>query len=131
MTPTPPLPRGLLLSDDLIFVSRITATARAVGLTVTSARNTATLIESARTVSPTAVILDLQNPGLELPALLASLRELSPTMPRVTAYGSHVDTETLKAARKAGCDRVMPRSQFVKELETGIAEWLEPKPDSQ
>ena len=32
------------------------------------------------------------------------------------AFGSHVDTEALAAARAAGCDPVMPRSKFTAEL---------------
>ena len=51
---------------------------------------------------------------------------LSLTPPRVVAYGSHVDTASLQAARTAGCDPVLPRSKFVKELELGLKEWLTP-----
>lgn len=120
MTPAP----GLLLSDDLIFASRITATARANGLSVAQARTAAVVLEKARQTPPPCVIVDLHNPGLDLPAFLAELRMACPAMPRVIAYGSHVEAETLKAARKAGCDRVMPRSQFVQELEGGLKEWL-------
>ncbi|HEX7167105.1 MAG TPA: hypothetical protein VF230_09000 [Acidimicrobiales bacterium] len=37
---------------------------------------------------------------------------------RVVAYGSHVDTATLDAARAAGCDEVLPRSRFFASLPT-------------
>ena len=47
-------------------------------------------------------------------------------MPRVVAYGSHVEAETLRAARTASCDRVLPRSRFVEELNGAIGEWLTP-----
>ena len=70
------------------------------------------------------MILDLQNPGIDLPALLAELKAACPAMPRVTAYGSHVEAELLRAAREAGCDLVLPRSKFVKELDGQIAAWL-------
>jgi CheY-like chemotaxis protein len=117
---------GLVLCDDLIFFSRIAGAARAAGLSVRQVKTTAELIALAREHAPGGVILDLQNPGLELPALLAELRAACPAMPRVIAYGSHVEAEVLRAARQAGCDRVMPRSQFVAELETDIANWLGP-----
>lgn len=115
---------GLLLCDDLIFTSKVTATARAAGLTVWTARSAAAALAKARESPPACAIVDLHNPGLDLPAFLAGLRESCPTMPRVIAYGSHVDAETLKVARQAGCDRVMPRSQFVKELEAELPGWL-------
>jgi CheY-like chemotaxis protein len=115
---------GLVLSDDLVFVSRISATAQSVGLAVRQARTPAELVALARREAPGGVILDLQNPGLDLPALLADLRAACPAMPRVTAYGSHVEAELLRAARGAGCDLVLPRSKFVKELDSNIASWL-------
>ena len=115
---------GLMLCDDLMFTSKVTGTARAVGVNVTAIRNVERLVALAETEPPSCVILDLHNTTLDLPALMSSLREKCPTMPRVIAFGSHVDVDLLAAARQAGCDRVMPRSQFVKQLETGLKEWL-------
>src|SRR3954462_2457884 len=103
---------AILLSDDLIFTSRITGTARDLGLRVTPARSPAALLDAARQQGPACVIVDLSHPGLVIGELTAGLREL-PTRPRVVAYGSHVDTATLRAARDAGCDVVLPRSKFV------------------
>ena len=120
-------PSGLVLSDDLVFFSRIAETARAAGLSVRQARTPVELVSLAGQYAPNGVIVDLQNPGLDLPSLLTQLRENCPAMPRVIAYGSHVETELLCAVRDAGCDRVLPRSQFVKELERDIAAWLTPR----
>jgi DNA-binding response OmpR family regulator len=108
-----------VLCDDLMFTSKVTATARAHGLTAAVARTPAAAVAKA---PPTGcVLIDLHLPGLDLPAFLPSLRTGSTAT--VIGFGSHIDVETLKAARAAGCDRVMPRSQFVKELETGLVEW--------
>jgi CheY-like chemotaxis protein len=117
-------PQGLMLCDDLIFFSRVSGAARAAGLSVRMVRTAADLLAIARTAPPAGIILDVHNPGLDLPALLAELKEACPTMPRVIAYGSHVEAAVLRAARQAGCDRVLPRSQFVEELEANISEWL-------
>jgi CheY-like chemotaxis protein len=115
---------GLVLCDDLIFFSRIAGAARAAGLTVRQAKTTPELLALARQAVPGGVIVDLQNPGLDLPALLTELRAACPAMPRVVAYGSHVEAGALRSARQAGCDRVMPRSQFAEELEKDIGAWL-------
>jgi DNA-binding NarL/FixJ family response regulator len=115
-----------MLCDDLIFFSRVAATARAAGLVVRQARSPAAVLELARQEPPGGVILDLHADGLDLPALLAGLREVCPAMPRTVAFGSHVEADTLRAARAAGCDRVLPRSRFVKEVEDALAEWLTP-----
>jgi CheY-like chemotaxis protein len=119
-----PTPHGLLLCDDLIFTSRVTGTARAHGLLVETARSPDALLALARKDAPRCVLLDLHNPGLNLPDLLGRLREICPTMPRLVAYGSHVDAEALRAARAAGCDPVLPRSKFVDDLPEALPGWL-------
>ncbi len=118
-----PAPRGLLLSDDLVFTSRIAGTARGLGLAVVAARSVSELVEMARRSPPRCVIVDLANPGLDLPALLRSLGELAPR-PRVVAYGPHVDADLLRDARAAGCDPVLPRSKFVEQLEGELPRWF-------
>jgi CheY-like chemotaxis protein len=123
-------PAGLLLSDDLIFASRVISCARAHGLGVVQARTTANLIAIAESHAPRCVLVDLQNPGLDLPQLLEKLRDICPSLPRVVGYGSHVEAAVLRAAREAGCDPVLPRSRFVEVLEESLPGWLgrsEPK----
>jgi len=115
-----------MLCDDLIFFSRVAGSARAAGLSVRQVKSSADAITLAKQHAPGGVIVDLQNPGLDLLAFLAELKAACPVAPRIVAFGSHVEADVLKAARQAGCDRVMPRSQFAKELEGAIAEWLAP-----
>lgn len=109
----------VLLSDDLLFGSKVTATGRAHGIPVAVARNAAAAVAKAAGVG--CVIVDLHLEGLDLPQLVSDLRTIGPV--RVIGFGSHVDVETLKAARLAGCDLVMPRSQFTAELEVKLPEW--------
>lgn len=117
---------GLLLSDDLMFNSRVTGTAKDFGGTVRTARNCEALLKLARDNPPACVIVDLANPGLDIATLTEQLRLLQP-VPRVVAYGSHVDTAGLQAARDAGCELVMARSQFVNVLPAQLAVWLSPR----
>ena len=122
------MPSGLLLCDDLMFASRITGEARALGLTVRPTRSIEQLLEVARRETPSGVLLDLAFPGLDLPALFDRLKEVCPALPRVVAYGSHVDTERLRAARATGCDPVLPRSTFVEDLPHALPQWLSAPP---
>jgi CheY-like chemotaxis protein len=122
-SPTEAVPPGLLLSDDLIFTSRITGTARGLGLEVRQVRALDRLIETAKQVGTRCVILDLAFPGLDLSALMRTLGELE-APPRVVAYGSHVDAASLQAARAAGCQPTLPRSKFVEDLARDLPHWL-------
>jgi DNA-binding NarL/FixJ family response regulator len=112
---------GYLLSDDLIFTSRVCGTARAAGLDVKAARSPEQLRNLLATAAAQCILVDLHNPGLIIVDLLNSL--LSPR-PYVVGYGSHVDAATLAAARVAGCDLVLPRSKFVEELATSLPAWF-------
>jgi CheY-like chemotaxis protein len=114
---------GFLLCDDLIFTSRITGTGRDLGLTIRVAKTAEVLLALARQTPPACAILDLHNPGLIIADVVAALKGLSPP-PVVIGYGSHVDTAALKAARAAGCDRVLPRSQFVEKLPVELPRWM-------
>lgn len=119
---------GVMLCDDLMFTSKVSATARAQGLTVVAVRTAAQLLAQAQVAPAACVIVDLHNADLDLPQLLADLRATCLTMPRLIAYGSHVNTELLEAARQAGCDLVLPRSKFAAMLETDLAKWLATTP---
>jgi CheY-like chemotaxis protein len=110
------MPSALFLCDDLLFASRITGEARALGLTVKPARSLEQLLDLARQEAPSCVLLDLAFPGLDLSDLFRRVTEACPSPPRVAAYGSHVDTARLQAARAAGCDPVLPRSKVIEEV---------------
>ncbi len=116
-------PPGLLLSDDLIFTSRIIGTAQSLGLEVRQVRALDRLVETAKRVGARCVILDLAFADLDLPDLMRSLGEWE-APPRVVAYGSHVDAASLHAARAAGCQPTLPRSKFVEDLARDLPHWL-------
>src|SRR5260370_36498762 len=114
---------GVVLSDDLMFSSRITGTARSLGLSIKPARTIEILENHVRQASPRCVILDLAFPTLQLADLLDWLRKSGAPMPRVVAYGSHVDAARLEAARHAGWAPVLPRRAVVEHLPGQLRAW--------
>jgi hypothetical protein len=115
---------GLLLSDDWLFNSRITATARACGRQIDPIRTVAELRDKLLACQPPSLFVDLSCPGLDVKALMALIAELSQAPIKVIVYGSHVDAAGLRKAREAGCDIVLPRSQFVQELPQQLVNWM-------
>jgi DNA-binding NarL/FixJ family response regulator len=115
---------GLLLSDDWLFTSRIVGTARDLGFDMRPLRTADALLLVAAKQNPRCIIVDLSNPTLTITDLIQQLRACCDPMPRIVAYGSHVDAATLHAARGAGCDLVLPRSKFVEELPKTLSDWM-------
>jgi len=119
----PGLRQGVLLTHDFIFSTKVTSTARALGLEVTAAANLVRAAELCRDQRPGCVFIDLGVPNLDITAAVAQLRSAAGAVPTV-AYGSHVDKARLDAARAAGCDEVLPRSKFSAELPDLLRRYL-------
>src|ERR671925_154157 len=101
-----------LLCDDLMWTSRITGTAQALGLQVKPVRSVEQLEQCCRELEPRCVIIDLGTANVVAADVVSRVQAICSKPPRFTAYGSHVDVATLKAARDAGCDPVLPRSKM-------------------
>lgn len=107
----------LAILDDLLFTSKIRATAQQRGVTVSFARSSTAALEQMRTQAPALVILDLNNPRTDPLGTLAAMHADTalasiPTL----GYVSHVDSATIDAARQAGIGEVMARSAFTTRL---------------
>ena len=116
--------RGVLLTQDLIFSTKVTSTARALGLEVTAVADLVRAAELCRDKRLGCVFIDLGVPNLDITAAVAQLRSAVGAVPTV-AYGSHVDKDRLDAARAAGCDEVLPRSRFSAELPALLRRYLD------
>src|SRR5688572_23256167 len=108
-TPAPAHP-VLVLVRDLIFSSRISVTARDVGAVVKLLRDPAALAAQ----EGSRLIVDLN----QADALDAAIEWKKHTGGEVIGFVAHVDAETIRRARDAGIDRVLPRSRFIVELES-------------
>ena len=95
------------LVRDLLFASRISATAQSMGVSLKMLRDPEKLAGELAD----RVIVDLNQPG----ALEAASSWKAATGAEVVGFVSHVDQETIHRARLAGIN-VMPRSQFGERL---------------
>lgn len=71
-------------------------------------------VDALATTEADLYVVDLSRPGVldALPPLAGR---------RVIGFGSHVDTELLRAARSAGCETVLARSAFFSRLDDFLA----------
>jgi CheY-like chemotaxis protein len=103
--------------DDLLFSSKIRATAKAAGVDVTFARSRSDVLEQARLLQPALIVFDLNSAKIEPIDTIAALKS-DPALAGLRALGfvSHVDTSVIHAARAAGADEVLARSAFAGQL---------------
>lgn len=103
------------LVPDLIFATKIASTARSLGVQVANIRTLDQLTERLSSNHDALVLIDLEAPDLD-PIHAIELCKQSEHQPRTIAFGSHVRTDLLGAARRAGADEVLARSGFVGRL---------------
>jgi CheY-like chemotaxis protein len=108
----------LAVINDLMFQSRVSEHAQALGYDITVA-HTPSSLRAALERAPALVILDLHVAGLDWRDVVALARARD--VP-VLAFGRHTEAPLLRQAREAGCERVVPRSQLVEELPQLIRE---------
>jgi CheY-like chemotaxis protein len=103
--------------EDLLFRSKISETAEALGFEARFPRTRERLLETLRESPPDLLVLDLNSMRFEPLDLLRTLRsgEVAQQIPTV-GFLSHVQGDLAVAAKEAGCDRVVARSAFARDL---------------
>ncbi len=103
--------------DDLLFRSKISETAEQLGIEARFPRSKGKLLDALQESAPELLILDLNSVRFDPLELLRIVKsdEATQQVPTV-GFLSHVQGDLAVAARKAGCDHVMARSAFTKDL---------------
>ena len=103
--------------EDLLFKSKIMETASSVGVEAAFPRSPKKFLALAAESPPDLLVLDLNSERFEPLKLLGELKsgEATRGVP-VLGYLSHVQKDLAVAAKEMGCDRVVARSAFTKDL---------------
>jgi CheY-like chemotaxis protein len=115
----------LAILDDLLFTSKMRATAKQIGATLAVAKSRESALAEMRATMPALVILDLNNPRTDPLGIVADMKG-DPSLAGIATVGfvSHVHTELIDAARKAGVGDVMARSMFAERLPQILAKGI-------
>jgi len=115
------------LVPDLMDRSKVSAAAKAAGESVRFVNQAPRLVAAVEEDSPDLVLVDLGRPGA-----VDAVRELAGAGAgagaRVVGFGSHVDRDLLAEAGDAGCEEVLARSQFFRDLARVLTERPEAEP---
>ncbi len=103
--------------EDLLFRSKISETANQLGVEALFPRSPKKLVAEAQAAPPNLLVLDLNSTRFEPLMLLRQLKsdEALKDVP-IVGFLSHVQKDLAVAARESGCDRVMARSAFTRDL---------------
>jgi DNA-binding NarL/FixJ family response regulator len=107
---------GLLLSRDLIFTTKIKATAAELGYQIHVASDVILAESLIANHRPQVILIDLTAGDLCALSALCAYRKLAGSDAWFVAFGPHVDAGALARAKAAGCQATMPRSRFASEL---------------
>ncbi len=107
----------LVVVDDLFFSSKIGETVRQLGGNPLFAAEASEIPDDPEGGPPAAIIVDLDLSRTDAVGLISHLRDGEATRDTpMMAYGRHTRPEAFARARAAGCERAVPRSEFVKRL---------------
>jgi CheY-like chemotaxis protein len=119
----------LVVADDLLFRSKISTAAKALGVVVRAATTPDAAVERAREDRPTLVLIDLDGQRPE-PFEVLQRFSADPTLSglRTVGFVSHVHADLVRRARELGIGQVMARSAFVAGLTDLLAAHAERTP---
>ena len=123
--------RVLAAVEDLLFRSKISETAKQLDVEAAFPRSPKKFLEAVHESPPDLLVLDLNSARFEPLDLLRTIRS-DETTRDVSAVGflSHVQKDLAVAAREAGCDRVVARSAFTRDLPKILAGGADATEDS-
>ena len=106
----------VFLTNDLMFSSQATSIAQQQGRELAVVADVNQVTDRVSTGGISLVIVDLNMPGLDIEDAVEAIRRGSEEKVLILAYASHVHEAKLDAARSAGCDEVISRGQFSREM---------------
>ena len=113
---------------DLFFSTKIRDTAQYLGHSATIARTTDDLIQKARELSPTLIIVDLTAEGVNLDESLTRLRgeAMAATVP-LLAFTTHAAWKQTTPLHHL-CTQVVTKEVFARELPTLLQKYISAEP---
>ena len=118
-----------LVVDDMFFAAKILGAAEAAGRRVERIKSREQLENEMISDPPALLIVDLNSNALDAIETIEFCRS-RPELNKVPILGffSHVQVALKHSAEEAGCDLVMPRSQFTQKLNEIVSGDFEIKP---
>lgn len=114
------------LEADLFFIPRLEDVIRRQGGTPVIVETPDAFVDAVDRCFPVLALVDLATEGDWAHAITRCKIRPHTSQTPIIAFGSHVDVETLRAARRAGADHAWARSKLMEELPQVVERHLHP-----
>jgi len=106
-----------VLTTDIFFSSKVREAAKSNRIAVEFIKSKEGLIDRLASRPPSVIIIDLSCKKLNPVRLIGEIKSTGPLkeIPMI-GYLPHVDTDLKNEAVKEGCDTLLPRSRFAREV---------------
>jgi DNA-binding NarL/FixJ family response regulator len=108
-------PTALLVGQNLFFLGRVEALAQARGLELLRATDEDTFWTHFNRQKPALLLIDLEGAESVWVNVLQGVQEARDGV-KVVAFGPHQDVAALDRARALGCDLVLNKGEFNRDL---------------
>ncbi len=112
----------LLVGQNLFFLGRVEAAAEPLGYQVQRATSEPAFRNQLDGPPPDLILLDLEGDESTWVGALEVLKERKLATTQVIAFGPHEQVATLERARALGCDLVLNKGEFNRDLAKILAE---------
>ena len=111
----------LLVGQNLFFLGRVEAVAEPLGYEVQRAATESVFWEYYTGRRPALILVDLEGDESIWSKILENIPHQSEGAVNVVAFGPHENVDLLERARKLGCDLVLNKGEFNRDLPKIIA----------
>lgn len=108
--------RVLLVSTNLFFVPRIHGAAAANGLVLRMTTSEVDFWKAYAEGDVSLVLVDLEGEKSLWTKVVSGVKREKKAAAKVIAFGPHADVALLEEAKALGCDHVLSKNQFNKDL---------------
>ena len=106
----------ILVGQNLFFLGRVEAQAEPLGYEVQWATTQSAFLENYSSRRPALILVDLEGDESIWTGVLEGAQHREPGEVKVVAFGPHENVAMLERARNLGCDLVLNKGEFNRDL---------------
>jgi PleD family two-component response regulator len=114
----------LVAVNDIFFYAKLRDSLLAGGYTIERARTQEDVPAKAQALHPAALVLNMNDPGLDGLLALEQLRGGEQTSLPILAFANHEEVETWQRAKELGVTKIVSRNEFSARTKDLIEEVL-------